>query len=213
MKKNDLYNFQKYANLDALMTAPEYNERRDVLLKMVKVFKRNNVQWALTSSANLFFRGIVDNFSDFDMLFSMDDIEKAEAALEEIGATLIMEDTQKHGYFASGHYREGFVGSVHLDIIGDMTLTTFGTQYKYVLKEEHITYNWDLAVGVPLSPMEADILFYGMMEGWQPKRRLKRRLCYEYIKNSGVIHQEIFEEASKQNLPDFLNVVMNELEI
>ena len=209
--KNDYYSFQKYANVMALLTSPEYNERRDVLLNMADIFKRENVRWALTSSTNLFFRGIVDNFSDFDILFDMEDIDKAEKAFETIGATLIKEDTQKHGYFASGHYREGFIGGVHLDIIGDMTLTTFDTEYKYVLKKEHIAYNRDMAVEIPLSPMEADMLFYGMMEGWQPKRRLKRCLCQEYLENNGVHNPEIFEDAKKQNLPVFLNEAINGL--
>ena len=44
--------------------------------------------------------------------------------------------------------------------------------------------------------MEANLLLYAMMEGWQSRRKLKRRMCVRYL-HDFLIHPDILETALK----------------
>lgn len=58
---------------------------------------------------------------------------------------------------------------------------------------------------IPLIPLEELFLLYGMMEGWQPKRKFKRVLIMEALKESPTLmFSEILEESLKEELPGWL---------
>ena len=54
---------------------------------------------------------------------------------------------------------------------------------------------------IPLIPLEALYLLYAMMEGWQPKRRYKRKLIEQYLIMCGVSFPKILENSLKTELP------------
>ena len=66
-------------------------------------------------------------------------------------------------------------------------------------------------VTVPLLPAEALFVLYGMMEGWQRRRRFKRELIFQYLKeNSG--QPDILKSAKESYLlPGWLNSLIEEL--
>ena len=127
------YNEQAAANLRFLKINPEYHEKYKALKDLSLTFEKDNVNWALSCSASLFLQGIQDEFNDLDILIDMKDVEKVKAAIKKIGGNLI-ETKQKEG-FKSPYYQEAFYNGIHLDLIGDITLTTFNTEYKYPVNE------------------------------------------------------------------------------
>ena len=186
------YNEQAAANIRFLKINPEYHEKYKALKDLSLTLKKDNVNWALSCSASLFLQGIQDEFNDLDILIDMKDVDKVKAAIERIGGSLI-ETKQKKG-FKSPYYQEAFYNDIHLDLIGDMTLTTFNTEYKYpVSKEEIIDVNLDNNISVPVCPIEANLLLYGMMIGWDEHRKYKTKLCYNYLKETGVKYPNIIE--------------------
>ena len=196
------YKNQATANIEFLKRDPEYHERYKTLKDLSQTFKKDNVHWALSCSASLFLQGIQDEFNDLDILIDMKDVEKVKDAIKKIGGNLI-ETKQKEG-FKSPYYQEAFYNGIHLDLIGDITLTTFNTEYKYpVSKEEIININLDDSIHVPVCPIEANLLLYGMMIGWDEHRKYKTKLCYDYLKETGIKYPNI-RKRDYNKLPQFL---------
>ena len=88
MKTSNGYCDQALNNMVCLYEDTEYLERKEVFLKLIKIFKENNVKWALGCSMNLFCRGIIDDFHDLDLIVAGESIEKVKKIMEGIGANL-----------------------------------------------------------------------------------------------------------------------------
>lgn len=200
---------QAHANALALLTASEYHERKDVLEKLTKSLATEGVVWALSCSSALFLMGLVDDFHDFDILVRMEDVEKLKEVVSKIGGTLL--DTIQKQCFTSQYYQEAMLGQVHMDLVGDITVFTYGKEYCYILEENEICFiNLENDINVPVSSVEANMLLYGMMEGWQSRRRYKRELCYKHLKENGVKYPHILEDALPM-LPKHLKEVVTSL--
>ena len=200
---------QAFANKVALLTSSDFSARKEALEKLTEA--ASGITWALSCSSNLFLRGLIDDFGDFDILLDMKDVEKFKTAFQEMGGQL-METVQKR-CFSSPYYQEGVYGDVHFDIVGDITVNTYGTQYCYQLCPEEIeTVNLERNVLVPLCPIEANFLLYGMMEGWQARRRYKRELCFSYLSKYGLQYPDVLQSAmTEQNLPKHLKELLKAL--
>lgn len=205
------YNYQKEANITCLIEDEEYSERKEVMFNLVRKFSEANIGWGMGCSTNLFLRGIVDEFHDFDLIVDEKDVPSIQRILEELGGKLIA--TGGNGYCESDNYFHYQLGRVDVDVISGFRVKTFGTEYlyKYDLKEiETCNIYEENLVKIPLIPMEALYLLYCMMEGWQPKRRYKRVLIQEYL--SGEIQfRTILEDSLQQGLPNWVKRNVREL--
>lgn len=201
----DKFEKQRTANILAFLTAQEYVVRKNVLEKLCRAFSGTNVVWALSMSSALFFRGIVDDFRDFDLLISLSDVEDFERVFKSIGGK-VKDDTVQKPAFSSPYYKEAELDGISFDLIGDMTVNTFGKSYCYILKDADIQYRTlDTDIGIPLSPVQANYLLYAMMVGWQKRREFKKNLCYEYLCSRGKEYMQIFEELMvKDNVEKML---------
>ncbi len=188
------YRDQAYANHLALLSSEEFQERLEVLKTIARVFSKYGIIWALAFSSNLFLRGIVDDFHDFDLLISSRDVDKLDEALKEIGVKII--STSQKGVFSSPYYKEAELGRVHLDIIVGIEINTFGTTYRYEVKEEELfMVNLDGNIYVPLVPIEANHILYGMMVGWQSRRVYKKELCRYFLIENGLEYPNVLQDA------------------
>lgn len=202
---------QKHSNVYAFVHDRYFEERMKALREICQLFSEEEIRWTLSCSSSLFFRGMIDDFNDYDILVDARDAEKLLKTLVKHGATLEKDDTQKGGYFASPFYREGFFKGIHLDLIANITVCTYGTRYCYEFQEEELEWVQIEDFRVPICPVEASLVLYGMMEGWQGRRRYKRELCREYLEENGVKYPEILEEGLNQRLPLILEAVVNKL--
>ena len=74
-----------------------------------------------------------------------------------------------------------------IDVISGFKVRTFGTEYLYRISSkeiEHCTIYEEEKIHIPMVPLEALYVLYAMMEGWQPKRRYKRMIIQEYLKQN-----------------------------
>lgn len=203
--KNYNYQEQSSANLSCLLEDNEYNERKNGFLKAIHAFNEAGIRYGVACSFNLFLRGMVDDFHDFDIIVELEDVAKLRLIMEDLGAELVL--TGGNGYCESEAFMRYHLGRTDFDIISGFKVITFGTQYLYRYNEteiENITIYEDETINVPLITLEALYILYGMMEGWQPKRKFKRLLIQEVLENE-MNFMDIFNSAlSTQNLPGWL---------
>ena len=192
-----MYKEQSLNNLVCLWEDIEYRERKDVFIKLVDEFEKNDVGWALGCSMNLFIRGVIDDFHDLDLIVEITDIDKIKKIMEHEGA--ILTETGGNGFCESDVYLHYQLGRVDVDIISGFRVVTFGTSYYYAYNQAQIDIVEVMDIYIPLISMEAMYILYFMMEGWQPKRQFKRKLIEEYFVNENIKHDEVFREAVEQN--------------
>lgn len=216
--QNKNYQLQAAYNKAAFLSDSEYREKYEVLKMVSKAFEEAGVIWALSCSSAMFFRGIVDDFNDFDILLWADseNVEKAKKVLVACGVVLNENTPQKNKHFASPYYQQANAGKVEFDIIADISVKTFGGLYTYKVEQGVEMNSLDGNICLPLAPIEAQMLLYGMMEGWQAKRRFKRELCYEYLCamkeiQKNLRYKHILEEALEQKIPTDLKEVVSSL--
>lgn len=203
---------QSARNILALLTSDEYTNRKEVLEKVCSTFNKTGIRYALSCSAALFLQGLVDDFHDFDILVHIDDVNKMKETMESIGAKLL--PTIQKSAFTSPYYQEALLQDEHFDLVGDITVATFNKEYCYPVRVEECQYVSieGLIDVVPVIPIEASFLLYGMMEGWQSKRVFKRELCKDYLLNNGIAYPDILKNAlTGEQLPQKLSDLVKEL--
>lgn len=193
---------QSRNNLLCFLEDIEYANRKDAFFKLEKIFGERGVKWAVGCSMDLFLRGLTDEFHDLDLIVAKESIPVIKNIMKELGAELTA--TGGNGFCESDVYLHYHIGRVDIDIISGFRVMTFNTQYYYSYDEEEIDWMEFEGLQVPLISLEAMYILYYMMEGWQPKRRFKRRLIEQFFENSKPIHNEVFLKALEFNLPGWI---------
>lgn len=197
------YSDQARNNIVCLFEDVEYVERKQVFLSIADFFSRKEVKWAIGCSMNLFFRGVVDDFHDIDLIVDINSVGRVKEVMDELGGELMA--SGGNGCCESDVYLHYQVGKVDIDIISGFRLITFGSSYCYKYDEEEIDTLRVEGLSIPLISMEAMYVLYFMMEGWQPKRKFKRMLVEEFLKENHLTHKEVLEKAiSENNLPGWI---------
>lgn len=196
------YYYQSSANIQCFMQDTEYSERKEALFTLCEMFQENNIRWGLACSANLFLRGIVDDFHDLDFIVEKDDCPRVRELMEGKGA--ILKETGGNGFCESDTYMHYQLGRVDVDIISGFKIVTFGTYYKYSFNPEEIEFVNIGKIKLSFISMEALYILYAMMEGWQARRRYKRILIEEYLLQEEIKFPQILEDAQKSKLPGWI---------
>lgn len=206
------YQNQAVANMDVFLEYKDYAMKKEILEKVVHLFEEYDIKWELSCSANLFFRGIVDTFNDFDIIIARESCNKIQKVMESLNARTLEKGDQS--CFNSTFFNRYVVKSVGLDIISEWRVVTFGTSYCYEYSEQELDFIeiGDCNLKVPLIPMEAQFLLYSMMEGWQPQRLYKRTISEKYLKDTGIKYPEILRRASSNDcIPIWLKKLVREI--
>lgn len=203
------YKRQSDTNSFDFFTNNYFESRRNVLFKIMHELKKQNVNFALGCSSNLFFRGIVDDFNDFDIIFEQKYTDKILKIMSELDGKLI--GTGGNGFCESDMYLHYILDSIHIDFISGFRINTFDKSYYCDLSSKPVE-NLDCEyLKLPLIPLEIQLVLYSMMEGWQPRRRFKRVIIYNYLKQEGLVFPQILEECLHQDLPDWIKKLVQSL--
>lgn len=184
---------QSRNNILCLLEDREYLERKEVFFELVSKFKARGVKWAIGCSMDLFLRGLTDEFHDFDIIVAKESVPLIETIMSEIGGELVA--TGGNGFCESDVYLNYHINRVDVDIISGFRVMTFNTQYYYQYDESEVDYMEFSGIRVPLICLEAMYVLYYMMEGWQPKRKFKRKLIEQFFETNKPEHTEVFEKA------------------
>ena len=186
-----------------------FEPRRKVLFQIIDEFNKQNIHFALACSSNLFFRGVVDDFNDFDIIFEKKDSDLISEIMTKLGGKLL--GTGGNGFCESDVYLHYILDSIHIDFISGFRINTFGKSYYYDLSSNELE-NLDLEYfQISLVPIEIQLILYCMMEGWQPRRRFKRVIIYNYLNQEGLAFPKILENCLKQDLPDWIKKLIQSL--
>ena len=64
---------------------PEIQKKIELLQKIEHRFNEANIEWALGASMLLYFKGIISEFHDIDLMISVHDAEQVRTILSEMG--------------------------------------------------------------------------------------------------------------------------------
>lgn len=199
------YIYQSQANISSLLEDGEYEERKNCLFKILKDFEEKEVIYGVGCSFNLFLRGIVDEFHDFDLIVEKESISTVKQIMENLGAKLVA--TGGNVYCESDVYLHYQLGRVDVDIISGFRVLTYNTKIYYAINPSEIEYciiYEEHPISIPLLPLECLYGIYYMMEGWQSRRRFKRILITEFFENNSLKYPEILERFLQDPLPGFV---------
>ena len=193
------YEKQAIANLLAFYTNAKLAKKRDVLLRILKETSKRGIVFALSCSGAYFFRGLIDDFHDYDIIVEKSSINQFIEIFINLGGTLEYgQKKENEKIFASKFFCSGQLDGVEFDIISEFTITTFNTRYTYDFK----SYEVELINGlIPVCPIESNLILYGMMIQWQPRRRYKYEIALNFLKQNGVMYPEILKAT---DLPKFI---------
>ena len=202
--------YRRQSNSNVLDFFNDYFEpRRKVLFQIIDEFNKQNIHFALACSSNLFFRGVVDDFNDFDIIFEKKDSDLISEIMTKLGGKLL--GTGGNGFCESDVYLHYILDSIHIDFISGFRINTFGKSYYYDLSSNELE-NLDLEYfQISLVPIEIQLILYCMMEGWQPRRRFKRVIIYNYLNQEGLPFPQILEDSLKKDLPDWIKKLIQSL--
>lgn len=156
--------YRRQSNSNVLDFFNDYFEpRRKVLFQIIDEFNKQNIHFALACSSNLFFRGVVDDFNDFDIIFEKKDSDLISEIMTKLGGKLL--GTGGNGFCESDVYLHYILDSIHIDFISGFRINTFGKSYYYDLSSNELE-NLDLEYfQISLVPIEIQLILYCMMEG------------------------------------------------
>lgn len=186
-----------------------FESRRNVFFKIIDEFKKQDIHFALGCSSNLFFRGIVDDFNDFDIIFEKKDSDAISEIMSKLGAKLVA--TGGNGFCESDLYLHYILDSIHIDFISGFRINTFDKSYYYDLSNNEVENLDSEYFQIPLVPTEIQLILYAMMEGWQPRRRFKRVIIYNYLNQEGLAFPKILEDSLNQDLPNWIKKLIQSL--
>ena len=202
--------YRRQSNSNVLDFFNDYFEpRRKVLFQIIDEFNKQNIHFALACSSNLFFRGVVDDFNDFDIIFEKKDSDLISEIMTKLGGKLL--GTGGNGFCESDVYLHYILDSTHIDFISGFRINTFGKSYYYDLSSNEVENLESEYFQIPLLPTEIQLILYAMMEGWQPRRRFKRVIIYNYLNQEGLTFPQILEDSLKKDLPDWIKKLIQSL--
>ena len=204
------YREQRENNLASLFEDNFFFGRKlEVLLELVDSFRKNGVKWALLCSSQLFCKGVVDDFNDYDILVSNESVDGMKKSMKELNAT--SKERGDQTCFDSSMFERYQIKGIDIDVVADYTIVTFGKRYRYSYNENETEILSEQGVKIPLVSMETQFLLYRMMEGWQARRRWKSKMIEAYLMSQGISNESVLKDALKQNIPDFLKANIKRL--
>lgn len=193
------YERQATANLLAFYTNNELEKKKNVLIRLIEEMNKEGVVFALSCSGAYFFRGIIDDFHDYDVVVEKESVGKfIDIFTHALGGQLTFGQNGKEDFFDSKVFCFGTLDGVEFDVICEFTVTTYNTRYCYSLKKEDVEF----INNIPVCPVESSLILYGMMIQWQARRRFKYEAALEYLSEIGVTRPEILN--TEQCLPKFI---------
>lgn len=160
------------------MNTIEY--KLQVLRKVADELNKANVLWAIGSSSLLYFKGVVDNFNDFDIFISVKDVDKAKACFDALGELQPLYYDAEN--FGTHIFLEYIVDGIEFDFIGGFSIINEGKEYSFLVENSIESY-YDLeGVSIPCQTLKQWISCYRLM-----KREYKAELIENFLKERGQL--------------------------
>lgn len=138
------------------------DKKIEILKKIAKEFNKNEITWAVGGSLLLYFKGIVNEFNDIDIMISEEDIEKTENILLSFGN---LQQNTLNSKYKSKKFMEFTIEKVDFDIIGGFIIVKNNLEYYFPLKKQNIIDYIKLEdVLIPLQLIDEWLIYYKLMD-------------------------------------------------
>ena len=142
------------------------------------------VEWCLGASMMLYFKGIVSEFHDIDLMISVDDVEVVELILSEMG-TLCPSDHEPNPMYQTKCFMEYVIDAIDVDVMSGFAIVREGEVYDCSLCTDQITDQ--LMLDGEVIPMQSPRLwcrYYRLMG-----RSAKADMIEKALKMAGEDHR------------------------
>lgn len=140
----------------------ENEQKLRVLQAIAKRLNAAHVTWAVGGSMLLYFKGIVPEFHDIDVMVKTEDAETVRELLSQLGT---LEAPKPSAKFRSKAFYELTIDGVDVDVMAGFVIVKDGTEHDCSLHEDEIAEH--IRIGdetVPLHSLAAWRSNYGLMD-------------------------------------------------
>lgn len=109
-----------------------------LLKRIAHRLNKAQVEWCLGASMMLYFKGIVSEFHDIDLMISVDDVEVVKTILSEMG-TLCPSDQKPNPMYQTKCFMEYVIDAIDVDVMAGFAIVREGEVYDCSLCKDQIT--------------------------------------------------------------------------
>ena len=131
------------------------------LTRIAHLLNNSNVTWAVGASVLLYFKGIVDNFHDIDIVISEDDIDTVKELLSSCGT---LQPPNPNVRYKTRAFLEYVIDGVDVDVMAGLVILGGEDEHYFPLMQESIADYIQLNDStVPLQSLEEWKQYYSLM--------------------------------------------------
>ncbi len=132
-----------------------------ILSHIAKELNRKNVTWAVGASMLLYFKGIISDFHDVDIMVAEEDVEIVTEVLLSFGS---IQTSNTNVKYKTKCFLEFNVNGVDIDVIAGFIIINKDKEYYFPLKKENINdYTEVNEIKIPLQTLEEWRNYYELM--------------------------------------------------
>ena len=113
-------------------------DKISLLKRIAHRLNEAQVEWCLGASMMLYFKEIVSEFHDIDLMISVDDVEVVESILSEMG-TLCPSDQVPNPMYQTKCFMEYVIDAIDVDVMAGFAIVREGEVYDCSLCTDQIT--------------------------------------------------------------------------
>ena len=132
-------------------------DKISLLKRIAHRLNEAQVEWCLGASMMLYFKGIVSEFHDIDLMISVDDVEVVKTILSEMG-TLCPSDQEPNPMYQTKCFMEYIIDAIDVDVMAGFAIVREGEIYDCTLCKDQITDQ--LMLEGEVIPMQSLRLWY-----------------------------------------------------
>jgi len=132
-----------------------------VLSHIAKELNQKNVTWAVGASMLLYFKGIISEFHDIDIMVAEEDVEIVKEVLLLFGSIQAPNPNIK---YKTKNFLEFIVDGIDIDVMAGFIIINKDKEYYFPLKKENINdYTEVNEVKIPLQSLKEWRNYYELM--------------------------------------------------
>jgi len=155
----------------------------------------DGVVWAVGASILLQHYGFIDKPNDIDILVDLNDIEKVDEILKNIGERKVRE---KSDAYSTKYFYEYVVHGVDIDVMAGLSINYDNGIFEYNFDQASISEFKKLnGVNIPLTSLEDWYVIYQLI----PNREVKVNMIENYLITNGIKNPDLLQRALEGDLP------------
>lgn len=149
-------------------------EKINTLKKIADEFNHAGITWALGASMLLYFKGIVDEFHDIDIMVMTEDVELVKRIMNSLHGEL--QPPNPNSKYNTEVFLEYTVADVEVDIMAGFRINKDGKVYDCSLQPDQIVEKIDLdGIEIPLQSIQLWHKYYELMGRINKVERINKR--------------------------------------